>query len=210
MEPRPLLTPQQIGAFHTTSVFLQPDVQADTFLVAVRQETTDAFQALTRSQERQDVRMVDSLLFIRSKLVLPTLTLHKTVWEWSHSHWSAGHYSIKKTIASIQRYFWWPSLRPYCALWGAACLICLRSKNQPGKPRGLLQPLPTPPLPWHSIAFDFIAALPSAHSFTAIWVVVDLFSKSAHLCHARASLQPPSLPSCSSATSTVYMGFLQS
>ncbi|KAL4578498.1 hypothetical protein LXL04_014621 [Taraxacum kok-saghyz] len=48
------------------------------------------------------------------------------------------------------------------------------------KPYGLLQPLPTPPSPWHDISMDFITHLPPANSKTAIWVIVDHLTKLAH------------------------------
>ncbi|KNZ61877.1 putative retrotransposon nucleocapsid protein, partial [Puccinia sorghi] len=42
---------------------------------------------------------------------------------------------------------------------------------------GLLQPLPIPPLPWHSLSMDFISQVPLANGYDTILVVVDCFSK---------------------------------
>lgn len=44
----------------------------------------------------------------------------------------------------------------------------------------MLQPLDTPDLLWSDIAMDFIDGLPNSNGFTAIWVIVDHFSKAAH------------------------------
>ncbi|KNZ48082.1 hypothetical protein VP01_5926g1 [Puccinia sorghi] len=42
---------------------------------------------------------------------------------------------------------------------------------------GLLQPLPIPPLPWHSLSMDFISQLPLLNGYNAILVVIDCFWK---------------------------------
>lgn len=60
------------------------------------------------------------------------------------------------------------------------CRVCATSKNQPGKPLGLLQTVAEPSKPWEEIAMDFIVDLPDSHGYTVIWTIVDLFSKQAH------------------------------
>jgi hypothetical protein len=46
---------------------------------------------------------------------------------------------------------------------------------------GLLQPLELSYSPWESTSVDFIVALPESEGHTQIMVVVDRFSKMAHL-----------------------------
>src|SRR3979490_1811973 len=53
----------------------------------------------------------------------------------------------------------------------------MHSKPQWHKPYGLLKQLPVPEKPWNSISMDFIEQLPASSEFTAILVIVDLFSK---------------------------------
>jgi hypothetical protein len=49
-------------------------------------------------------------------------------------------------------------------------------------PAGLLQPLNILAWKWEDIGMDFIVGLPlSTHKFDSIWVIVDWFTKSAHL-----------------------------
>ncbi|XP_048339019.1 zinc finger protein ZFP2-like, partial [Sphaerodactylus townsendi] len=60
------------------------------------------------------------------------------------------------------------------------CSVCAEAKNIPGKPHGLLKPLPVPSRPWEVISMDFITDLPESQGNTVLWVVVDLFSKQAH------------------------------
>lgn len=44
----------------------------------------------------------------------------------------------------------------------------------------MLQPVTDPCSPWKQLAMDFIVDLPESSGKTAIWVVIDLFSKQAH------------------------------
>ncbi|KNZ49959.1 uncharacterized protein VP01_466g2, partial [Puccinia sorghi] len=53
----------------------------------------------------------------------------------------------------------------------------LHYKSSKHRKYGLLQPLPIPPLPWHSLSMDFISQLPLSNGYDAILVVVDRFSK---------------------------------
>ena len=57
------------------------------------------------------------------------------------------------------------------------CVLCTCNKPLQHRPYGLLQPLPIPEQPWHSISMDFIKQLPSLNGFTLILVVIDRLSK---------------------------------
>jgi len=59
--------------------------------------------------------------------------------------------------------------------------ICSRSKNSRHQPYGLLQPLPISNKPWSFVSIDFITDLPPLNKFDTICVIVDRFSKMAHL-----------------------------
>jgi len=56
-------------------------------------------------------------------------------------------------------------------------MSCKRNKAPRHKPFGLIQQLPIPPWPWHSISFDLIKHLPASNGHTAILNVVDRASK---------------------------------
>ncbi|KNZ60783.1 uncharacterized protein VP01_15012g1, partial [Puccinia sorghi] len=49
-----------------------------------------------------------------------------------------------------------------------SCYDCNRNKSLKHWKYGLLQPLPIPPLPWHSISMEFISQLPLSNGYDAI------------------------------------------
>lgn len=55
----------------------------------------------------------------------------------------------------------------------------IKSSNSPLA--GILRPLPTPSRPWSHIAMDFVTGLPTSANNTVILIIVDRFSKAAHL-----------------------------
>ena len=61
-----------------------------------------------------------------------------------------------------------------------SCHVCARSKPMHMKPGGLLNPLPIPPRPWHSISMDFIVDLPTVEGKDSILVIIDRFTKMGH------------------------------
>ena len=63
----------------------------------------------------------------------------------------------------------------------AHCLICQQVKIEHQRPGGPLQSLKIFQIKWDIITMDFVTGLPkSSKGNTAIWVVVDRLTKSAH------------------------------
>ena len=52
------------------------------------------------------------------------------------------------------------------------CAICAQNKPSHSPSAGLLQPLPVPPRPWHTISMDFVTDLPPSEGFTTSLVAV--------------------------------------
>ena len=94
-----------------------------------------------------------------------------------HDHPTAGHFGYNKTLELLRREYVWPSMRADCKQFVSQCVLCARNKPARHRPYGLLQPLPIPERPWHSISMDFIEQLPESNGFTAILVVIDRLSK---------------------------------
>ena len=94
-----------------------------------------------------------------------------------HNHITAGHFGYSKTLELLRREYAWPSMRTYCKNFVSQCVLCARNKPSRHRPYGLLQPLPIPERPWHSISMDFIEQLPPSSGYTAILVVINRLSK---------------------------------
>ena len=62
-----------------------------------------------------------------------------------------------------------------------ACDICQRDEPSRHYRYGQLGPLKVTYRPWSTISMDWIVDLPESNSYTQIWVVVDRFTKMAHL-----------------------------
>lgn len=94
---------------------------------------------------------------------------HDTLW--------AGHPGGERTLALVQRAYYWPQMRDEVEAYVRSCLICQQDKADHLKPKGLLEPLPIPSRPWESVSMDYITGLPKVGDLGSIIVVVDRFSK---------------------------------
>src|SRR6476620_5011812 len=84
---------------------------------------------------------------------------------------------------------WWKSLAEDVARFVSTCVTCQRNKARRHKPYGLLQPLPVPEKPWHTVTFDFIVKLPkTSRGNDSICVFVDKLTKLVHFVACKESL----------------------
>ena len=121
------------------------------------------------------------MLKYRGKLWVPNYEgLREQLLQEFHNTSQVGHGGILKTYKALGTLFFWPGMRQDVHNYVASCHSCQITKYVPAKPQGLLQPLPIPQRPWVDISMDFIVQLPKSAGFTAILVVVDRFSKTAH------------------------------
>ena len=109
------------------------------------------------------------------------VNVKQKILEWLHDSPQGGHSGIQGTYQKIKGLFWWKNLRKDVEDYVKGCDTCARCKYETINPPGLLQPLPIPSKVWESISMDFIDGLPKSQSFDTIFVVVDRFSKMAHL-----------------------------
>lgn len=79
-----------------------------------------------------------------------------------HDHPMAGHKGINKTKELIKRQFWWPNMTKDIKQYVLGCGICAQGKPTRQSPQGLLQPMPIPPHPWHTVTMDLFVDLPSS------------------------------------------------
>ncbi|KAJ1088498.1 hypothetical protein NDU88_001655 [Pleurodeles waltl] len=118
--------------------------------------------------------------YYRNLLFLPTNRVREKALQMCHDSPVAGHRGIKATQELLSRYFWWPTWKLDVERYVQACPICAQVKIPRTRPAGLLQPLPVPPAPWHTISIDFMCSLPPSAGNRVIMVTVDSFTKMAH------------------------------
>jgi hypothetical protein len=126
--------------------------------------------------EELDYHVHNNLLYHLGKLCIPQRERINIIRE-AHSSLIAGHFGVVKTMANLQRYFYWLKTNESVLLYVRGCSLCATSKPSNRK-LGLYTPLPVPSRPWESISLDFVGGLPMlrrGHDY--LYVVVDHFSK---------------------------------
>jgi hypothetical protein len=104
----------------------------------------------------------------------------KMIWE-SHYSRMERHFGVEKTMAVLQKHFYWPKLRHDINKYIISYTTCAISKIAIKK-KGLYTPLSTLKKPWESISMDYMSGLPSTKKRNDfVFVVVDRFSKMAIL-----------------------------
>ncbi|KAI7955759.1 hypothetical protein MJO29_007158 [Puccinia striiformis f. sp. tritici] len=120
------------------------------------------------------------LWWLGNQIFVP-LSLRPTILQAFHDDISAGHVGLLKTLQDIMCMLTWPGIRKDVIQYTKSCLSCQRAKHSNQQPPGLMVPLAVPEHPWSVIGIDFIVKLPLSSSFDSILVIVDHFSKAAHL-----------------------------
>jgi hypothetical protein len=88
---------------------------------------------------------------------------------------------MSRTRVAVGCMFWWKSLAGDVAKFVSTCVAYQRNKARRHKHYGLLQHLPVPKKPWHTVTFDFIVKLPKTNQGNdSICVFVDKLTKSVH------------------------------
>jgi hypothetical protein len=88
-----------------------------------------------------------------------------------------GHFGVEKTVAVLQKHFYWSKLRQDVVKYIRSCTTYVISKPTTKK-QGMYTPLPTPDRLWESISMDYMSGLLSTkRGNDCVFVVVDRFSK---------------------------------
>ena len=103
--------------------------------------------------------------------------LRREILRESHDSKWAGHQGVRRTLALVGEFYYWPHLFEDVEAYVKTCLVCQQDKTENKTSAGLLEPLPVPEGPWESISMDFITGIPKTESFGTILVIVDCFSK---------------------------------
>lgn len=111
-----------------------------------------------------------------------------------HDVATSGHLGSAKTIALVRRRFEWRGMNEEIRAYVSSCDACQKNKPVSASPQGLLQPLPIPPHPWHTVSMDLITSLPrTPRGHDAILVVVDKLSKWATYAATTTDVNAPQL-----------------
>jgi hypothetical protein len=98
------------------------------------------------------------------------------IWK-AHYNRVARHFGVEKTMAVLQKYFYWPNLRQDVEKYIKSCTACAIAKPTIKK-QGLYTLLPPHSRPWESISMDYMSGLPyTKHGNDCVFVVVDQFLK---------------------------------
>jgi hypothetical protein len=69
----------------------------------------DVYDALTRGNQQSDYYVHDNLLYHLGKICIPRDERVNVIRE-AHTSLISGHFGVGKTIAQLQRYFYWPQM----------------------------------------------------------------------------------------------------
>jgi len=110
------------------------------------------------------------------RLVIPR-SLHKDVFHMIHTQ--DGHPGFQRCLDRLQSAFYIRRAAKHLKDYLLHCPECLVFQTRRHKPYGSLQPIQSPPIPFHTLAIDFILALPSSEpeGFDCLLSVTDKFSK---------------------------------
>ena len=131
----------------------------------------------------------DNLFWTEDKICVPDVKeLKSKILKEAHSAACAGHPGVKSTHERLLRNFWWPAMKKEVKSFVSNCPRCQLAKKDHSSTPGLLQPLPTPTLPWEIIGTDLLTDLPVSDKCDAVLVFVCLLTKAAVFIPTRKTL----------------------
>src|SRR5215475_9264087 len=73
---------------------------------------------------------------------------------------TGGHFSRKKTLHRIERWYYWETLNKDLTEFVKTCEVCQKTKTSTQKPYGMLNPIEPPKDKFQEYSMDFITGLP--------------------------------------------------
>ena len=129
----------------------------------------------------EEWREEDGLMKEGKMYVLKDEALRVEIIRLHHDMPMGGHGGQWKMAEMVTQNFWWPGVTREVKRYVEGCNTCQRNKNHTEQPAGKLMPNSIPDKAWMHISADFITKLPLAQGYDSILVVVDQFTKMAHL-----------------------------
>jgi hypothetical protein len=100
------------------------------------------YNMLLEGKKVPNFHLHDALLCHLGHLCVPSSERAKIIWE-AHYSRVIGHFGVEKTMAVLQKYFYWPNLRQDVGEYIKSCTTCAIAKLTIKK-LGLYTLLPTP------------------------------------------------------------------
>ena len=95
-----------------------------------------------------------------------------------HDALVAGHPGVRRTLHTLQRYFFWPTMKSDVTRYVRMCPTCQRVKARKHKKYGRHVGTQPTARRWENVSFDFITDLPlTANGNNAIHVIMDETSR---------------------------------
>ena len=179
------------------------------FLYKSNLEFNHTYKTLLEGNQVPNFHLQDALLCHMGHLFVPSSERAKMIWE-AHYSRVAGHFVVKKTVAVLQNYFYWPNLQQDVRKYIRSCTACAIAKPSI-KNQGLYTSLPTPSRPWESISMDHMSGLPSTkHDNDCVFVVVEKFSNMAIMAACKKNITAKSIAKLFFERMWVHFGIPQS
>nr|GEX88959.1 putative reverse transcriptase domain-containing protein [Tanacetum cinerariifolium] len=135
-----------------------------------------------RGLERHFEKRDDGGVYFFDRVWIPSVGgIRKLIMDEAHTSRYSVHPGADKIYYDLRDLYWWPGMKRDIAKYVSKCLTCSKIKAEHQKPSGLLQQPEILEWKWEKITMDLITKLPKSSSgHDAIWVVVDILTKSAH------------------------------
>lgn len=118
---------------------------------------------LAELNEAPDYAAMDGLLYYSPPdcalwlYVLPGPS-HDTILHEAHN--ATQHLGRDKTLDTLRRYYFWPTMATVVETYVRSCHTCQRNKSRTQRPLGQLQPPPIPDHVWQEVVHDRVTGLP--------------------------------------------------
>jgi hypothetical protein len=136
----------------------------------------------------------DGLLYKGNRLFIPQdRDIKMKVIQENHDA-TGAHFGYKKTLAGVNRSYYWKKLPQDVKQYVQSCDACQRNKPSNQKPFGLLNPIEPALDKFQHYSMDFIGPLPkSTNNNDGILVIVDMLTKAVSLEPIRMTFNAPAI-----------------
>ena len=140
-------------------------------MVVAAKRNLDSIPSSTRVISRQ-YSLRNGLLFHGKQLYIPEGAIQTKLLERYHDAIVSGHQGSARTLAKIQKNYYWNGISISVKEFVRSCDSCQRFAEAFNKPVGLMHPLPVPEDRFREVSIDF-ASINEVDGFNQLMVVVD-------------------------------------